>query len=227
MNKDNILTPKQKKAYLTIKSHINSYGESPTLSELAKQLKVSSIRSVTQYLESLQRKGLIIRSRYAQRSIKLTEDSKPSEEIIQVPVFASAGCGSPNIIAERSFDEFVSLSKDFLDNKKDNLFIIKAVGESMLDAGIKSGDMVLVEKTEDVQSGDLICAIIEDTAVIKKLSFANNAVILSPVSHDPSYHPIILKRDFKVFGKVIQTIKIERSTKTEIIPIKDNTQYDE
>ncbi len=223
MKKSDILTKKQLMVLDLIKDHIIKSGEPPILSELAKQLNLSSIRSVTQYLEALERKGLIKRDRYAKRGIRLIEDKKTSSETIQVPVFASAGCGSPSIIAERTFDEFISVSKDFTDGKEDGLFVIKAIGGSMLDAGIKDGDMVLVQMTNDIHANDLVVAIIDDTAVIKKITFANNAVILNPVSHDSSYHPIILKQDFKVFGKVVRVIKVEKNEDYQVIPIKSQS----
>jgi DNA polymerase V len=110
-----------------------------------------------------------------------------------------------------------------MNGKRDNLFVIKATGGSMTDAGILDGSFVLIEMTEDVTSNDLVVAIIEDTAVIKKISFANNAVILSPVSSDPSYHPIILQRDFKVFGRVVQVIKtVTDQDDYQIVPIEQN-----
>lgn len=220
MRKRDILTKNQARVYDFIKVYIGKMGQAPSIDEIAKELEVKSLRTVTQYLETLERKGLIRRERYAQRGIKLIEDEGAAEELISLPVFASAGCGSPTVIAERKFDEFINVSADLIGRDKEDAVIIRAVGNSMLDAGIKDGDFVLVRMTENVSTGDIVVAIIDDTAVIKKINFADNAIILSPVSSDPSYQPIILNRDFKIFGKVIKTIKVERSDDFEIVPLK-------
>ena len=219
-NKD-ILTKKQRRIYDFIKGHLTAHGKAPTLLEIATKMGLKSLRTVTQHLEALQRKGVILRNRYAQRGIKLVEDQKPVEEVIQIPVFASAGCGSPSVIAERTFDEYVSVSSGMIDGEKDNLFVIRAVGNSMVDAGIRDGDFILVRQTDDVSSNDDVVAIIGDNAVVKRIVFADNAVILNPVNKNSDYQPIILKRDFQIFGKVIQTIKVERGNDYQIVPINE------
>jgi len=104
--------------------------------------------------------------------------------------------------------------------KKDNVVSVKAVGDSMVDAGINPGDYVLVEMTEGVHENDLVVAIIDSFAVIKKIEFASNAVILRPVSSDPQYKPIILRRDFQIFGRVIDVIRLKNKTEEmEIVPL--------
>ena len=220
MKKRDTVTPNQRRVYEFIKQRLAGTGSAPTLMEIASELEVSSLRTVTQYLETLQRKGLILRDRYIQRGIKLVADQGLTEEIIQIPVFGSAGCGSPSILAERTFDEFIPVSAALTDGKKENMFVIKAIGTSMREAGIRDGDFVLVEQTMDVYTNDLVVAVIDDNAVIKKIIFANNAVILQPVSNNPAYKPIILRRDFQIFGKVIQVINVERTEDYQIIPLR-------
>jgi repressor LexA len=218
----NTLTNKQNQVYEYIKARIESDSQAPTLSEIATEIGATSIRSVTQYLEALERKNLIQRSRYAQRGIVLTDNKIGDQELISVPVFASAGCGNPSIIAERTFDEYVTVAANVMKGHGDNLFIVKATGGSMVDAGIPDGSFVLVKMTDQVVSGDLVVAVVDDSAVIKKLSFANNVVILSPVSSNPSYQPIIImERDFKVFGKVLRVIKVDLAEDDyQIVPLE-------
>ncbi len=222
MGKVDTLTSKQQKVYNFIKQRLDEKGESPTISEIATFIKASSLRAVTQYLEALQRRGFIKRNRYAQRSIELTEPD--NSELVTVPVFASAGCGEPSVIAERTFSEYATVDASLLGNRRDNLFVIRAIGESMIDAGVKDNDLVLVEKTEDADNNDLVVAIIDDTAVIKKISFANNATILSPVTADSTYSPIIMRKDFPIFGKVIQVLKTRHSNEYRYIPIDEKSE---
>ena len=214
------LTKNQHHVYSFIKETLSETGQAPTLGEIARAIDAGSIRSVTQYLEALERKNLITRNRYAQRGISLTDTEQPTqEEFLSLPVFGSAGCGSPSIIAERTFDEYVTVASSFVQGQGNDLFVIRATGKSMVDAGIPDGSFVLVKMTDQVSANDLVVAIVDDTAVIKKISFADNAVILSPVTSDKSYQPIIiLERDFKVFGKVIRVIKVEEDD-YQIVPL--------
>lgn len=218
------LTEKQKKFYDSLKKMIEKSGESPTVSELARLMKFSSPRAVTQYLESLEKKGLIERHRYERRGIRLREmnaGDAGSVMTINIPVIASAGCDQMAIFAQRNFGDYICVATELLRGiRKDNVVCVKAVGDSMVDAGIKSGDYVLVEVTEAVQENDLVVAIVDSFAVIKKIEFASNAVILRPVSSDPQYKAIILRRDFQIFGRVIDVIRLKNKTEEmEIVPL--------
>lgn len=226
------LTEKQKQFYESLKHMIEKSGESPTVAELVSLMKFSSPRAVTQYLESLERKGLIERRRYERRGIRLVEMNEVEGEgivanrkgviaTVNIPVLASAGCDHMAIFAQRNFGDYICVATDLLKGvKKDNVVCVKAVGDSMVDAGIKSGDYVLVEVTEGVNENDLVVAIVDSFAVIKKIEFASNAVILRPVSSDPQYKPIILRRDFQIFGKVIDVIRLKPTkAEMEIVPL--------
>lgn len=219
-----VLTPKQERFYAVLKAHIEKHGAAPTVGELQKAMRISSPRGVIQYLEALERKGLILRARGEARGIHLVE-GKESGPQIQIPVFASAGCDNVMTIAERIFDEYVCVAEALLRGReKKNVVGIKASGNSMDDAGINDGDYVLVEMTENIRDNDLVVAIIDSFAVIKKIEYANNAVILKPVSSDLSYKPIILHRDYRIFGKVIDVIRaqqpgISRTGELEIVPL--------
>jgi hypothetical protein len=92
-------------------------------------------------------------------------------------------------------------------------------------------DYVLVEVTEAVSENDLVVAIVDSFAVIKKLELANNAVILRPVSSDPQYKPIILNKNFQIFGRVIDVIRTQPKGEIQIIPLhrgpeEESIQYD-
>ncbi len=216
------LTAKQERFYDALQKLIAKKGESPTVSELVRLMKFSSPRAVTQYLEALQRKGLIERRRYARRGIRLVAPRADEPMTVQIPVIASAGCDHMSVFAQRSFGDYVCVATELLQGKKaDNVVCVKAVGDSMLDAGIKEGDYVLVEVTETAEEGDLVVAIIDGFAIIKKLQLANNAVILSPVSSDPQYKPIIVHKSFRLFGKVIDVIRMQAKGEIEIVPLID------
>ncbi len=214
------LTEKQKKFYESLQKLIEKKGESPTVAELVRLMKFSSPRAVTQYLDSLEIKGLIERRRYEKRGIRLREFSVGGPTMVNIPVIASAGCDNASIFAQRNFGDYICVAAELLQGKnKDTVACIKAIGDSMVDAGIKEGDHVLVEATEAVNENDLVVAIIDSFAVIKKIEFANNAIILRPVSTDPQYKPIILNKNFRIFGKVIDVIRVQSKGELEIVPL--------
>ena len=213
------LTPKQQRFYVVLKKYMEKKGEAPTVLELQELLDISSPRGVVQYLEALEKKGLILRPKGEARGIKLVAE-KDNGPKVEIPIFASAGCDNVMTMAERVFDEYVCVAQDLLrGRKRDQVVGIKASGTSMEDAGINDGDYVLVEMTENIRDNDLVVAIIDSYAVIKKIEYANNAVILRPVSSDPAFKPIILHRDFRIFGKVIDILRTPQQGELDIVPL--------
>ena len=205
------LTPKQKETFEFIKQFIARNGFAPLISELSENFKLKSLRSVTQRLESLEAKGLIKRDRFKHRGIAIIEDTNllSPEGTIRVPVIASAGCDQMEIYAQEKSDEYVSVDKKIISSQK-NIVAIKAVGNSMVDAGISNGDYVLVEVRNDASENDRVVAIIGDMAVIKRFHRRANAVILQPESKNGGYSPIIMSEDSKIFGKVLSVIQISK-----------------
>ncbi|EKE19529.1 MAG: hypothetical protein ACD_8C00143G0001 [uncultured bacterium] len=202
------LTKKQKRVFDFICSCLERDGFSPTIGELAKFLGVSSLRTVTQYLESLEKKGLIVRGHHQSRGIRLAKYNDIMLETVTLPVLSSAGCDNMNVFAEQSYDEFITLDREFLNgNNPEKVVVFRAMGDSMKDGGIETGDLVLTQVTTDINQKDKVVAIVDGMALIKQINFTSNAVILSPMSHDSQYRPIIMKRNFQVFGKVIEVIK--------------------
>ena len=217
-----LLTPKQKKFYEVLASYIDRKKQAPTIEELQTALKLSSPRAVTQYLEALEKKGVITRMKHESRGIALRSmnEYQPDSATITIPVFASAGCDQASIIAQQSFDEYICVARELLEGRRrDNVGCVRAVGNSMDEAGVNDGDYVLVEITQAVYDNDLVVAIIDANAVIKKIEFANNAIILKPLSSDPQYKPIILRRDFQIFGKVIEVVRRPQKGDIEIVPL--------
>ncbi len=217
----NRLTEKQKKVLEIIGEYYEKNGESPTVLEMKEILGVKSLRSVTQYLDILERKGLIYRKKNVSRGIiPVGYKSQFNPETISIPVVGSAGCDNQSIFAEAIHDDYISISKSLIKGKEERVIAIRAMGESMTEAGINDGDIVLVEKAKNSQNNDRVVVIIDDIAVIKRIFFTDDAVILKPDSKEEGYKPIIMERDFNVVGKVMQVIKMPEDD-VQIIPFNE------
>lgn len=214
----NSITSKQQETLEYLKRYIARNGESPTMTEIRKDLGLKSIRSVTQRIESLEAKGLIKRDRFQHRSIRLIENNSRSPlGTIQVPVIATAGCDAAEVYAEEQYDEYLHVDQSLVRGAKD-IVALKATGSSMIDAGIRNGDYVLVEVTENVSNGDRVVAILGDMAVIKRLHVTPVATILMPESEGNGYSPIVMSgENSKIFGKVLSVIPMNFNDDYEIV----------
>mgnify|MGYP001570109089 CR=1 FL=1 len=204
------LTKKQHSVYEKIKHYITTAGVSPTLEELRQMLGFNNLNSVSQYLDALEQHGLIKRRVHQKRSIELvTPDLGAEQGMVVLPVIASAGCDAVSVYAERQFDEYLTIDKSYIParHEPENFVIFKAVGDSMNAADIENGDYALVERTDDVRSGDRVVATLGDMSVIKRLRHTANATFFEPDSRDPRYKRIVAKDDARIFGKVIAIIK--------------------
>ena len=201
------ITPAQEETLSFLKAYIAEFGESPTIDELRQAFKLRSLRSVTQRIEALEKKGLVKRDRFKHRSIKVLETS-PSlpAGMVEVPVIASAGCDAVDVYAQDEFGEYILVDKNLV-GARTHLAAIKAVGDSMEDAGIRNGDYVIVEVTQEVENDDRVIAILGDMAVIKRYQEIGGVVFLHPENKDGGYRTIAVRQeDSKIFGKVISII---------------------
>jgi repressor LexA len=214
------LTGKQKKVLDNISLYISAKGEPPTLDELRRNLGFKSIRTVVQYLDILERKGFVVRRRYARRNIELRPIDALGriETLVPIPVVANVGCDDLSIFAQEQYDEFLQVDKKIVEENGD-IVAVRAVGDSMLDAGINSGDYILVQFTDNVKSGDRVAAIVGDMVTVKRLERREGVTILYPENKDPKYKPIILRDDFKIAGRVLCVIPAAVADAEEVTPI--------
>ena len=219
------LTKKQQDIYTYIRQYLNRQRCSPTLNELRQHLKVRSLNTVVDHLKTLEQKGYIVRQKHAKRNIQLRETGSPDAVTwtTAVPVRASVGCDDLSTFVnggETDYDESINVDNKLIE-KKGKVVAVRAVGNSMNDAGIEDGDYILVEVTDKAHNGDRVIAIVGDMITVKKLEKKNGMIILRPESRDLKYKPIILSENFKIAGKVICTIPADSRDITEVIPIRD------
>ncbi len=216
------LTYKQQQVISELKSYIGLNGESPTLEELRERLRVQSLRTVTQYLDALEQKGYISRRKFARRNIELRDPSENGAvaRTITVPVLANVGCDDLSVYAQEGVhDEFLEVDAGLADEDEGGIVAVRAVGDSMLDAGIHSGDYVLIRFTEHAENGDRVAAIVGDMVTVKRLERRDGVTILYPENKDPKYKPIVLREDFKIAGKVLCVIPDPGAVLTEVVPL--------
>ena len=212
------LTTKQQRVYSELQKRVTRSGESPTLDELRRALKLKSLRTVTQYLEILERKGYIVRRKNAKRNIEL-RDGEAMAATVSVPVVANVGFDDLSLFAQEERDEFLEVDKSIAQNSgtENSIVAVRAVGDSMQDAGINPGDYVLIRFTDEAQNGDRVAAIVGDMVTVKRYERKNGVTILYPESKNPKYKPIVLREDFKIAGKVLCVIPSPTAELTEVV----------
>lgn len=214
-----LLTYKQKRVLDNIRLYIEAKGQPPTLEELRRNLNLKSLRTVAQYLEVLEQKGYLIRRKGAWRNIEL-RNADGGWGTVSIPVVANVGCDDLSVFAQEQADEFIEVDKKIVEESGE-IVAVRAVGESMLDAGIRSGDYILVQFTDDVKSGDRVAAIVGDMVTVKRLVRKDGITILYPESKDPKYKPIILHENFKITGKVLCVIPAANTVNSDVVPLAE------
>ncbi|MFZ2969721.1 MAG: transcriptional repressor LexA [Minisyncoccia bacterium] len=199
MNKE--LTQKQSKVLSAIKEFINNKGFSPTFEELRKLLakrgmKLKSNNSLVQYINALEEKGFVQNFKKL-RGIRLLSESV--KNFIAVPLLGNANCGEALSFADDHIEDFINISKEYIQGNQNDYFFIKAVGDSMNKSKINNGDLVLVKKPErEPQLNNIVVAVINGLGTIKKFQKIDDVPVLLPDSTNISHQPIILHPDDQI-----------------------------
>lgn len=194
----NNLSDKDKKAFALIRNKIIHYGESPTLREINEVTGGKSPRSASLVIDRLKDAGLI---KKVGRKIILTNTySTSSISTIDVPLVGSVACGTP-IFAEENIQDHISISTNMA-KKGSNYFLLRSSGDSMDQAGINSGDLLLIKQQNTAENGDRVVALINDEATVKIFEKVDGAIILRPKSKNRVYKPIVLTEDCIIQGVV-------------------------
>jgi len=131
------------------------------------------------------------------------------------------GCDDLSVFAQEKCDEYIEVDKRIVDEEDGGIVAVRAIGDSMNDAGINTGDYVLIRFTDQAQNGDRVAAIVNDMVTVKRLERREGMTILWPESKDPKFKPIILKEDFKIAGKVLCVIPAPQTEMTEVVPLEE------
>lgn len=195
MNKSRI--DKQNEVYNFIKLQIKEKGYPPSVREICKAVGLSSTSSVHFHLKRLEKEGLIKRDSSKTRAIEIV-DPTSKKEVINVPIVGTITAGNP-ILAIENIEDVFPLPIDYVKNTKD-LFMLKVSGESMIEAGILDGDLAIIEKTDSANNGDIVVALIDNEATLKRFFKESSYIRLQP--ENKSMKPIILE-NCKVLGRLV------------------------
>jgi repressor LexA len=202
------ITAKQKNALGAIYESIRSSGFPPTFADLREKLNVASNQAVLNFLESLEKKGFIKREDGQARSIKILPLGY--KEIQKEPLIKIAGVSAAGSCTESFADAFTAwmpLSDQIFQNEKiskaqDDVFVIQVYGDSMINAGIDDGNMLLIKKSKEFKSGDIVVARTENGTTVKKFIADGGKRYLKP--ENPNYENIpIIPGEITFDGKVI------------------------
>ena len=178
------LTRKQQQIYDYIISFTQEYGYPPSVREIAQAVDLKSPSTVHFHLKGLREAGLISQAEGKTRAISVTDGSHARKD--QVPLLGYVAAGSP-ILAEENIEEYLTFDTEGLTGEH---FALTVRGESMLEAGILPGDLVIVHQQQEVRNGDIVVALFEDEATVKTYRRENGHVWLYPENSDPAYQPI-------------------------------------
>ena len=177
------LTPKQQQIYDYIVSFADEHGYPPSVREIGEYVGLKSPSTVHFHLKGLQSAGLISQAAGKTRAISVA-DSAPAAKKDKVPVVGNVAAGAP-ILATECIEDYLTFDTR---GRQDEYFALRVRGESMLNAGILPGDLVVVQRQQTARNGEIVVAMIDDEATVKTYSRQNGHVWLLP--ENEAYEPI-------------------------------------
>ena len=193
------ITQKQSEILEYIKSQILNKGYPPSVRDICSAVNLKSTSSVHAHLESLEKNGYIRRDPTKPRTIEIIDDNfnLTRREMVNVPVLGQVAAGEP-ILAVDNLTGYFPIPSEFMPNEE--TFILTVKGDSMINIGIYNGDQIVVEKCNTAENGEIIVALIDDSATVKRFYKENGHIRLQP--ENDFMDPIIVD-DCMILGKVI------------------------
>ncbi len=192
------ITEKQSQILEYIKSEILNKGYPPSVRDICQAVNLKSTSSVHSHLETLEKNGYIRRDPTKPRTIEIIDDNfnLVRREVVNVPMVGTVAAGQP-ILAIENIDNYFPIPSEYMPNEE--TFMLKVKGESMINAGILDGDNILVKRQNYAKNGDMVVALVDDSATVKTFYKENGHIRLQP--ENDYMDPIILP-DVEIIGKV-------------------------
>ena len=198
------ISKKQEEILEYIKSELLSKGYPPAVREICEAVHLKSTSSVHSHLETLEKNGYIRRDPTKPRAIEIMDDTfnLTRREVVNVPVIGRVAAGAP-ILAEENIENYFPIPMEFMPNEK--TFLLSVKGESMINAGILDGDYVLIKQQSNAENGDMVVALVEDGATVKRFFKEEGVYRLQP--ENDFMDPIIVE-SVEILGKEIGVFRI-------------------
>ena len=192
------ITAKQQEILEYIKEQILKKGYPPAVREICEAVRLKSTSSVHAHLETLEKNGYIRRDPTKPRAIEIMDDTfnLTRREVVNVPMVGRVAAGEP-ILATENVENYFPIPAEFMPNEK--TFMLKVKGESMINAGIFDGDNILVKQQSTASNGDMVVALVEDSATVKTFYKEEGHYRLQP--ENDTMDPIIVEQ-VDILGKV-------------------------
>jgi repressor LexA len=172
--------------YIRYQNKVRNYP--PSVREIGEAVGLSSSSTVHNHLNQLERRGLIRRDPSKSRTVQLVQDEakdKQRRNAVSVPIVGNVAAGAP-ILAEQNIEDHVLLSPELA---QDGFFLLRVRGDSMINAGILDGDLVLVRPQQEAPNGSIVVALVDNDATVKRIERGNGHVKL--IAENPAYEPIV------------------------------------
>ena len=201
------LSAKQSQILEYIKQCILSKGYPPSVREICVAVGLSSTSSVHSQLNTLEKKGYIRRDPSKPRTLEIVDDENfnlARREIVNVPLLGQVAAGQP-LLAVENIENYIPLLPEYL--PKGPSFMLRVKGDSMINVGIFDRDLLIVEQTSVARNGDIVVAMIDDSATVKTFYKEMNHIRLQP--ENDTMDPIIVP-DCSILGRVVGVFRILR-----------------
>jgi len=200
------LTDRQAKILEYIRYQNKARNYPPSVREIGEAVGLSSSSTVHNHLNQLERRGLIRRDPSKSRTVQLVADEgvdKQRRNAVAVPIVGHVAAGAP-ILAEQNIEDHVLLSPELA---QDGFFLLRVRGDSMINAGILDGDLVLVRPQQEAANGSIVVALVDNDATVKRIERGNGHVKL--IAENPAYEPIVTS-NVSLVGVVRGVIRLFR-----------------
>ena len=199
------ITPKQQEILDFLKKEILTKGYPPAVREICEAVHLKSTSSVHSHLETLEKNGYIRRDPTKPRAIEIMDDSfnylRTETEITSIPIIGTVAAGQP-LLAVENITDYFPFPAQLLPNEE--TFILRVKGESMVNMGIYDGDYLIVEKTGTAKNGEVVVALVDDSATVKRFYAENGHYRLQP---ENDYMDPIIVDHVELLGKAIRLIR--------------------
>ena len=197
------ISAKQQEILDFMKQEILNKGYPPTVRDICEAVNLKSTSSVHSHLETLEKNGYIHRDPTKPRAIEIIDDNSnlTRREVVNVPIVGRVAAGEP-ILAVENIENYFPIPAEFMPNQ--DTFMLRVKGESMINAGILDGDLIVVMKQDTARNGDMVVALVDDSATVKTFYKEGDHIRLQP--ENDTMDPIIVP-NCEILGKVFANFR--------------------